>query len=80
MMDEQILHVRDFATREGQREQVRVAIAAVLERDASLAARRDFGPLVDCLADAACNAAGLPALPMFLSDASPANALPKTEG
>ena len=62
MTDEQILHIRAFAVREGERERVREAIAAVLERDATIAKRRDFGPLVDCLADAACDAAGLPAL------------------
>lgn len=62
MTDEQILHIRAFAVREVDRERVREAVAAVLERDATIAARRDFGPLVDCLADAACDAAGLPAM------------------
>lgn len=60
--DEQILNIRAFAEREQVRERVREAVGAALERVPELAHIRMIGPLVDYVSNAACEAAGLPAI------------------
>lgn len=51
-----------FAERQQVRERVREAVGAALERVPELAPARMIGPLVDYVSNAACEAAGLPAI------------------
>jgi hypothetical protein len=64
MRDPKFLPYPDAEERNAIRERVRAAVGAALERVPELAHIRMIGPIVDMVANAACDAAGLPALRM----------------